>query len=159
MNGCSSPALCARRGYRAQAREGPIKVISEQMTNVDGCYLALLYLGGYYLSSLLYDVNQQVALLQQLVFLPRRVHLDRSTDKIQSAICWVPAFGSVHFHKAFSRASERQHSYFHKGKKETAFFLGCWIPKTFGITTVAIETRRPVPMIILETQKYMKRRL
>lgn len=75
---------CATRGYRPQAREGPIKVISEQMTNVDGCYLALLYLGGYYLPSLLYDVNQQVALLQQLVFLPRRVHLDRSTDKRQS---------------------------------------------------------------------------
>lgn len=79
----------ARWGYRTQARQGPIKVISEQMTNVDGCYLALLYLGGYYLSSLLYDVNQQVALLQQLVFLPRRVHLDRSSDKRQSAICCV----------------------------------------------------------------------
>lgn len=107
-----------------QAREGPIKVISEQMTNVDGCYLALLYLGGYYLSSLLYDVNQQVALLQQLVFLPRRVHLDRSTDKRQSAICWVPDFGSFHFHKAFSRASKRQHSYFHKGKGN-CFFCVC----------------------------------
>lgn len=79
-------------GYRAQAREGPIKVISEQMTNVDGCYLALLYLGGYYLSSLLYDVNQQVALLQQLVFLPRRVHLDRGTDKRQSVIGCMRAF-------------------------------------------------------------------
>lgn len=83
---------CASRGYRAQARQGPIKVISEQMTNVDGRYLALLYLGGYYLSSLLYDVNQQVALLQQLVLLPRRVHLDRSTDNRQSTICSMHVF-------------------------------------------------------------------
>lgn len=99
------------------------------MTNVDGCYLALLYLGGYYLSSLLYDVNQQVALLQQLVFLPRRIDLDRSTDKRQSVICWMPAFGSVHFHKAFSRASEKQHSYFHKGKKKLPFFVFAEFPK------------------------------
>lgn len=49
--------------------EEPIKVSKMKMTKVDDCYLPLLYLGGYYLSSLLYDVNQQIALLQQLVFL------------------------------------------------------------------------------------------
>lgn len=47
------------------------------MRQADKHYLSLLYLGGYDLSSLLYDINQQVTLLQQLVFLPRRIHLDR----------------------------------------------------------------------------------
>lgn len=44
-------------------------------------YLPLLYLGGYYLSALLYDINQQVALLEQFVFLSRRIYLDRSRNK------------------------------------------------------------------------------
>lgn len=47
-------------------------------TKGDKQYLSLLYLGSNDLSSLLYDVNQQVALLKQLVFLPRCVYLDRT---------------------------------------------------------------------------------
>lgn len=64
--------------------------------NEDDCYLPLLYLGGYYLSSLLYDINQQIALLQQLVFLSRCIYLDRSTDKRQS-VMYVRVYGSFAF--------------------------------------------------------------
>lgn len=38
-------------------------------------YLSFLDLGGYYLSPLLDDVNEQVTLLQQLVFLSGCVYL------------------------------------------------------------------------------------
>lgn len=41
-------------------------------------YLPLLYLGRYDLSPLLYDINQLVTLLEQLVFLSRRVYLGRA---------------------------------------------------------------------------------
>lgn len=38
-------------------------------------YLPFLYLGGYYLSPLLYDVNEKVTLLQQLGFLSGCIYL------------------------------------------------------------------------------------
>lgn len=42
---------------------------------VDDEYLSFFYLGGYYLSSLLYDADEQVTLLQQLVFLSGCIYL------------------------------------------------------------------------------------
>lgn len=47
-------------------------------TKCDKRYLALLYLGSYDLSSLLYDINQQVTLFLQLVFLSRCIYLDKT---------------------------------------------------------------------------------
>lgn len=59
------------------------KVINKQtkvikVTKGDKQYLSLLYLGRYDLSPLLYDINQKVTLLEQLVFLSRCVYLDRT---------------------------------------------------------------------------------
>lgn len=44
-------------------------------------YLSFLYLGGYYLSPLLYDVDEQVTLLQQFVFLPGCIYLQTEATR------------------------------------------------------------------------------
>lgn len=54
------------------------------MTKGDKQYLPLLYLRGYDLSPLLYDINQQVTLLEQLVFLSGCINLDTRVDKRRS---------------------------------------------------------------------------
>lgn len=69
------------KGYCAHTDKQTNKIIETKVTKVDKQYLSLLYLGGYDLSSLLYDINQQIALLEQLVFLSRCIYLDRSVDK------------------------------------------------------------------------------
>lgn len=133
---------------------GTIKVIKRKMTKVDDCYLPLLYLGGYYLSSLLYDINQQIALLQQLVFLSRCIYLDRSTDKRQS-VMYVRVYGSFAFTKhllLWLRAYLRRHNYLLLKGNSLSFFFQ--IQNTFVITTVAINMRHPVLMIILETHQH-----
>lgn len=52
-------------------------------------YLSFLYLGGYYLSPLLYDVNEQVTLLQQLVFLPGCIYLQTRRKRAGDAFWWM----------------------------------------------------------------------